>query len=350
VWQYDPLTRSSSESTALLALALDGSSSTLHSIGKVDGYALNSHAFDILGDTLRIATSIRNAWQIFQGPFEPVDDVEIAPEEFIAIEPESRTENYVLLMEMRGVEGEGGVMNEVGRLKLGKPNEIFTAVRFFDNIAYAVTFERTDPYYVLDLSDPTDPQVVAELEINGFSSYLHSINGDNTMILAIGEDADDDGIVLGLQITIFDSTDPTNPVAVQRHNIEKEPNTYSGSESLWDFKATRYAAGRLIMPVDIRSYENPDQDFRGFLVLVANEELIEEGCRISHGEENDETAVDRCYYCSSLPRRSFIFAGNLMTTQGQSILSTDMDTCENVWTQTILLGDEDSGCCPFYLF
>jgi uncharacterized secreted protein with C-terminal beta-propeller domain len=119
-----------------------------------------------------------------------------------------------------------GAMRELGRFRLGKPDILFTAVRFFDNIAYAVTFERRDPFYVLDLSDPSNPKAIAELNISGFSGYLHSINNDNTLILAIGEDADEDGNVLGLQITLFDERNSTNPVTLHRHNIEKSRDTY----------------------------------------------------------------------------------------------------------------------------
>lgn len=89
--------------------------------------------------------------------------------------------------------------------KLGKPNELFTAVRFFDNVAYAVTFERTDPFYVLDMKDPYNLDVLAEVEISGFSTYLHSMNDKNCLILAIGQEADENGRVLGLQLTVFDA-------------------------------------------------------------------------------------------------------------------------------------------------
>jgi uncharacterized secreted protein with C-terminal beta-propeller domain len=79
---------------------------------------------------------------------------------------------------------------------------MFTAVRFFDNIAYAVTFEQTDPFYVLDLTNPETPVVLGELEILGFSSYLHSINSENTKLLAVGRQATANGTVQGLKIRV----------------------------------------------------------------------------------------------------------------------------------------------------
>ena len=60
------------------------------------------------------------------------------------------------------------------------------------------------------MSDPTDPKMVGELKILGFSNYLHPIDDDS--ILAIGQDADEKGGTIGLQIALFyvsDFADPT---------------------------------------------------------------------------------------------------------------------------------------------
>lgn len=51
--------------------------------------------------------------------------------------------------------GGTGLFSEVSRIPdLGKMGEYFTAVRFFGNLAYAVTFERTDPFMFLLLILP----------------------------------------------------------------------------------------------------------------------------------------------------------------------------------------------------
>jgi hypothetical protein len=61
---------------------------------------------------------------------------------------------------------------------IGKPGEDIYAVRFIGDRAYVVTFERTDPLYTLDISDPLQPAIIGELEIPGYSAYLHSISDD----------------------------------------------------------------------------------------------------------------------------------------------------------------------------
>lgn len=70
---------------------------------------------------------------------------------------------------------------------LGKPGERLYAARFIQNRGYLVTFKTTDPLYVLDFNDPLKPAIVGELQINGYSDYLHPI-GDH-YLLGIGKDA-----------------------------------------------------------------------------------------------------------------------------------------------------------------
>jgi hypothetical protein len=70
---------------------------------------------------------------------------------------------------------------------LGVTERIY-AVRFIGDVGYVVTFRETDPLYTLDLSDPSDPTVVGELKILGYSAYLHPMGDD--LLLGVGQDAD----------------------------------------------------------------------------------------------------------------------------------------------------------------
>ena len=56
---------------------------------------------------------------------------------------------------------------------------------------YVVTFKKTDPLFVFDLSDPHKPAIAGELKIPGFSTYMHRLDDDH--LLTIGYDADDQG-------------------------------------------------------------------------------------------------------------------------------------------------------------
>jgi hypothetical protein len=100
-------------------------------------------------------------------------------------------------------------LNEVGRIDgLGKGEQI-KSVRYMGDTAYVVTFRQTDPFYVVDLADPTDPKVLGELKVPGFSSYLHPV-GDH-LVLGVGSDADADGRIRGAKVSLYDTSDPLNP-------------------------------------------------------------------------------------------------------------------------------------------
>jgi hypothetical protein len=105
---------------------------------------------------------------------------------------------------------------------IGKPGEQLYASRFLGDRAYLVTFRQTDPLYIIDLADPANPSILGELEIQGYSDYLHPINED--FLLGIGKDAvaAPDGIgegrgalVQGIKVSLFDVSDPASPREVQ---------------------------------------------------------------------------------------------------------------------------------------
>lgn len=92
-------------------------------------------------------------------------------------------------------------------------DEQIHAVRWFDDTVYIVTFRQIDPLYAVDLSDPTLPRVTGELEIPGFSSYLHPLGGHR--LLGVGQDADPaTGRAGAAQVSLFDVSDPAAPSRV----------------------------------------------------------------------------------------------------------------------------------------
>jgi hypothetical protein len=92
---------------------------------------------------------------------------------------------------------------------LGHAGEQVYAVHFAGPQAYVVTFRRTDPLYVLDLSDPLDPKAVGELTMPGYSDYLYPLPGGK--LLGVGRDATEQGGVRGLKLALFDVANPAQP-------------------------------------------------------------------------------------------------------------------------------------------
>lgn len=93
---------------------------------------------------------------------------------------------------------------------IGKPGEDIYSVRFQGDTAYIVTFQRTDPLYAIDLSDPLDPRIAGELEIPGFATYMHPL--PNNYLFTLGRDADTNGRALGIKAELVKVTDGTPEV------------------------------------------------------------------------------------------------------------------------------------------
>lgn len=77
-----------------------------------------------------------------------------------------------------------GLLGDDNSARIGKVNEDLYGVRFIGSRAYLVTFERIDPLYLIDLTEPTSPTIVGELEVPGFSDLLHEVNAE--LLLGLG--------------------------------------------------------------------------------------------------------------------------------------------------------------------
>lgn len=133
--------------------------------------------------------------------------------------------------------------NDANPEKIGKPDEDIYAVRYFGDKAYIVTFRRTDPLYVIDLSKPNAPVIEGELEIPGYSGYLQPIN--ENFVLGIGQQIDPDAqigleivnepnseFVQGAKAELYDVSNPAEPKVAATLIY---PDVYSVAE--WDYRA-----------------------------------------------------------------------------------------------------------------
>merc|ERR1719410_1417143 len=341
------------QQTMLLGFRLEGASSTFAALGTLPGQILSQFSIDFVeeddNEYVRVATTQNFFQNVFWGPRPmpmpmPVQEESASEVEDILNETEeSRTLNEVVIFKIPEVDSNSGKVNELvklGSVEIGKIHETITAVRFFDNISYVVTFERTDPFYVLDLSDHTDPKILGELEVPGFSEFMHPIRGDNSILLTVGKDADENGFVTGFQISIFDSTIPNDPKLVDRLVIKN-----TSSDSSWEERAFRYIqvgdVGRLIIPLysyswdRVGNYENSFDGFTVFGVDLSRTDMITREIDINHWLDTGR----RCY--CSFPGRSFVFDGNLMTMKGSSVISTNLVSEETQWTLSL----QDKECC-----
>ena len=137
-----------------------------------------------------------------------------------------------------------GVLGDDPQARIGKPNEDLYGVRFMGNRAYMVTFERIDPLYVIDLSDPSQPSIVGELEVPGFSDLLHEVSDD--LLLGLGSS---DRFFPKLEL--YNVSDVTSPISQGLVELGEEMD-WSYSPAQYNRYAFTYLAGnetdRLTIP------------------------------------------------------------------------------------------------------
>ena len=147
----------------------------------------------------------------------------------ITEDPDDRFDHRLWILDANVVDGELAVTaqlpNDVRTAAIGKPNEDLYGVRFLGDRAYAVTFERLDPLYVFDLTDPRDPAIAGSLEIPGFSNFLHPVSED--VLLGIGRNE-----LNNPKVELFNVSDLSQPLSLGVVDL--------GVDLLWSYTPAEY--------------------------------------------------------------------------------------------------------------
>ena len=326
-------------------------------VGKVPGRVLSGNSqfsLDYYDGHLRVATT---TWSTFVCPIEEeppleeespletdledkpaledieIEDAELSREDVLLVDPEPvfcrgerfrGPQNQITVL---SVDPSSDIMDQVGYLGgLGKPGESIYAVRFLKERGFVVTFERIDPFYTIDLSVPSEPTVVGELEIPGFSNYIHPTEDPNILI-AVGEDADENGRTIGVAITLFDVTDFSKPALIARETLEESKDQWSSSEVQWDHRAFRYLreSQRVILPAQIYGSRGSNDSFDGFYVFrLPDLSSIELKHRIDLAPD-DEELFGYCYSPARLSPRSMLFEGKALLMKNHAVESHNLD-------------------------
>jgi uncharacterized secreted protein with C-terminal beta-propeller domain len=175
--------------TGIVRVDVDGDTLSVGATGTVPGRPLNQFSMDEHAGTLRITTTIPRT-------------------------PGSESANDLYTLDAESLERRGSVTG------MGEDQEVY-AVRYVDDTAYVVTFRRIDPLHVVNLSDPDDPKEVGELELPGFSTYLHPI--DDGTLLGIGEEGGQ------VKAVLFDVSDPADPTVADDRILEERWSAISES-------------------------------------------------------------------------------------------------------------------------
>jgi len=191
---------------------------TCEASGRVPGNELNQFSMDEYADHFRIVTTSWKNWT---------------------------QQNNLYVLDMN--------LNIVGRLETLGVTENLHATRFMGNRCYIVTFKKTDPLFVINVSDPTNPTILGELKIPGYSDYLHPY--DENHLIGVGKEAaeaegGDFAWYQGIKIALFDVTNVSNPVQLANYIIGERG---SDSPVLSNHKAFLFDKTRnlLVLPVSV---------------------------------------------------------------------------------------------------
>jgi hypothetical protein len=265
--------------------------------GRVEGFVLNQFSMSEHDDRLRVATTTTPPWTGNGGDEAPVSTSSVT-----VFEQKDATLTAV------------GSVGDLGK------GETIRSVRFVGDTAYVVTFRQTDPFYVVDLSDPTAPRVAGELKLPGYSGYLHPV--DATHVLGVGQEGDEDGRITGVKVSLFDVSDPSAPV--ESANWIQE----NGSQQVeFDAKAFLYWPATKLAVVPVQVFDertlSPDGSnpggFNGAVGLTVDGASITELGRLSHvgqGVPVFESTIER----------SIVVGDVLWTLSPVGLLASDLQT------------------------
>ena len=291
--------------------------------GVVKGKILNQFSMDDHNNCLRIATTTRHV-------------------------PDSIVYNTITALKEKD-----NKLNIIGVIDNIAPTEDIRSVRFNGDKVFVVTFKKTDPLFVFNFSEPSNPIKEGELKIPGYSTYMHLI--DDNHLLTIGYDTDEQGSFAwfqGIMLQVFDVTDPANLKLMHKEIIGTRG---SSSEAATNHLAFNYFAQRdlLAIPMVIcvgsdggGSFYDNIMSFSGLMVYNVS---INDGFKYLGGipHEEPERPGTYCNACcnwwtrsNSRVKRSIFMDDYVYSVALDSINISHMESLDKIIKHIKLIDDE----------
>ena len=232
-----------------------------------------------------------------------------------------------------------GALGQTGFIGGIAEGETIWSARFVGDRGYLVTFMNIDPLWVLDLSDPSNPEILGELEVPGVSTYIHPV--DDNHLLTIGIAPGENGLGLDwsmTQVSLFDvsnTSDPTLSDSLMLTPGYADENcdeimscgwSWSYSEATYEHKAFTFWAPESLLAVPLsthryvydaieingRVYSHYGYEYVSMLKMInvdtENGTLSDHG-QVEHSEFYNEDGLSSWWSGSTSIRRS-IFMGD----------------------------------------
>ena len=193
-------------------------------------------------------------------------------------------------------------------LILPKPEEL-RSVRFDGLRGYAITSERTDPLFTIDLSDPAAPRQAGELHMPGWIFHMEP-RGDR--LIGFGYD-DTNNWNARLAVSLFDVSDLANPTMLKRVSFGTGFGQLSEDQDRVH-KAVRILDDQGMILVPFASYGRwGNEKCEG---AQSGIQLIDYG--------RDDLALRGIAPQWGMPRRAFVANGRLLAMSDRNVSSFDI--------------------------
>lgn len=303
--------------TIIYKFGLENARIKLLAKGEVDGQLNNQFSMDEYDGNLRLATTSHIT-------IEPEKTEELDSGVMMTTLATRKTTNNLYVLNEN--------LEEIGKIENLAEEEQIYSVRFIGKIGYIVTFKEIDPLFVIDLSDPTNPQVKGELKIPGYSSYMHPY--DENHIIGIGYNTKDNGYGgvtnSTMKMSMFDVSDLENPKEIFNVDIGTD---YASSEVTYNHKSLFYKKSENLIgfPVNYRSnnYRNSENGFIIFRIDLENNKFEKYGEILQKMDYRND--VRRVMYIEDI----------LYTLGYSSIVSYDLNTFEKLNEVEIKMDSDD---------
>jgi len=281
----------------------DPDTTTFVASGEVPGYLLNQFSLSEYNGYLRVASTSRPIW------WGPITSAIPLSQSFVTV-----------------LGTQGNVMVPVGQVSgLGQGEQIYS-VRFVDDMGYVVTYHQVDPLYTIDLSDPTAPRVAGQLDLEGYSAYLHPL-GDG-LLLGVGVDVSTDtNEPTGAQVELFDVANAGSPKLLAKAAL----GAGSSTQVTYDHHAFLYWAPTNLAVLPMQSYvtttlvpgagaTSNGQSFAGAVAFHVSRSVgIGSPTQIVQDSVNGSTpAIER----------SIVIGNRLFTLSDSGVMASSLDTLQ----------------------
>jgi inhibitor of cysteine peptidase len=276
------------EKTVIHRIGIQGQDLKYKARGEVPGRVLNRYSMDEYNGNFRIATTKGWSWSSGEG----------------------QSKNIVSVLDM--------ALETTGILDNIAPGEQVYSARFMGAKCYLVTFRQVDPFFVIDLHDANNPEILGELKIPGYSSYLHPY--DENHIIGLGKNGS------LIKLALFNVTDVKNPTELDSVTVG---SSYSDSPALDDPHAFMFSREKNLLVIPITGYDyNRERSTSGAYVFdISPENGITQKGHVDHetGNPDEYDYYGYNYYSSNQVKRSFIIEDVLYTVSDTMMKANAID-------------------------